>query len=152
MSNEVRDELLKKAEEMGLEFPKNIPTDKLQEKINQAETPTINEVKTANKVPSDARSKRIRSLKETRIVTITNREARESEVLSTVKLSVHNMYGSISKEVPLDIPVELETVLIEHCKSIMFTSVKPEIIDGKPTGNSIAVRRRKFSVSYEDVD
>ena len=84
----------------------------------------------------------------TRVVTITNKDNRENDIMTTVYLSFENQYFSLSKIVPLDIPVQLENSLIKIAEKTMMTLHKDEIKDGKRTGNKQPVRVKKFAVSY----
>jgi heme-binding NEAT domain protein len=82
------------------------------------------------------------------IVTITNKDSRDNDVMTTCYLSFENQHFSLSKVVPLDIPVELETALVKIAEGCMMTLHKDEIIGGKRTGNKVAVRTKKYAVSY----
>lgn len=178
-----RQELLDQANELGLEFPANIPTKKLQGMIEEAvgdgtpppvedDTPAPNpavkaeepveETNTSAGIPDvlknskdKAVQKRIKVKKlrdqafKTRIVTITNKDNRENDIMTTAYLSFENQYFGLSKLVPLDVPVELEEALIRIAESTMMTLHKDEIVDGKRTGNKIATSVKKFAVSYD---
>jgi hypothetical protein len=87
----------------------------------------------------------------TRIVTITNKDKRENEVMTTAFLSVENEHFGVSKVVPLDIAVELEVCLIKVAESTMMTLHKDEIKNGQRTGNKVAVPTKKYIVSYSDM-
>jgi len=82
------------------------------------------------------------------IVTITNKDNRENDIMTTVYLSFENQYFSLSRIVPLDIPVELEVSLIRIAEDTIMTLHKDEIIDGKRTGNKRTTRVKKFAISY----
>lgn len=168
-----RTELLLKAEELGLNFPKNIPTLKLEELIIESlesevnpsevdeeslvddfvEEPSEEVEKVSNKLPElELRRNIIRNARErayaTQIVTITNRDNRENDFMTTAYLSFENQHFGLSKLVPLDIPVELEQGLIDVAESTMITLHKDEIVAGKRTGNKVPVQVKKFAVSY----
>ena len=83
-----------------------------------------------------------------RVVTITNKDNRENDVVVNAYLSFENQYFGISKLVPLDVPVELEDALIKIAEKCTMTLHKAEIVNGKPTGNRIAVTVKKYAVSY----
>lgn len=87
-----------------------------------------------------------------RVVTITNKDNRENEVMTTVHLSVENQHFGISKIVPLDIPVELEECLIDQAEHTMMTLHKDQIVGGRRTGNKVAVPSKKFAISYARQD
>lgn len=181
-----RKELLKEAEELGLDFPKNIPTDKLEALIMdsleteqgdklteeeqaaeekakkeeaEAHAKLMNDVKKAESVKGSgelSRKSRIRQkiaeakkkAFKTRIVTLTNKDNRENDIMTTANLSFENQHFGLSKIVPLDVPVELEQALIDIAESTRITLHKDEIVDGKRTGNKIPVSVKKFAVSY----
>lgn len=188
-----RKELLKEAEELGLDFPKNIPTDKLEALIENsleseqgdklteeeqaaedsekaaedkskkeeaaAHAKLMNDVQNTENVKDSgelSRKSRIRqkiadskkkALK-TSIVTLTNKDSRENDVMTTANLSFENQHFGLSKIVPLDVPVELEKALIDIAESTRITLHKDEIVDGKRTGNRVPVSVKKFAISY----
>ena len=180
--NDERQELLEKANELGLEFPSNVKTEKLKGMIAEVENPeqkpseedkkTSEEPKTEEeKVIGIKRnkSKQIEKLKKkkrseltkrekiaiakhdatrTRVVTITNRDNRENDFTTTVRLSFENQYFGLSRIVPLDIPVELEEALIKVAESTLIPMHKAEEINGKRTGNQVTVQVKKFAISY----
>lgn len=84
----------------------------------------------------------------TKIVTLTNKDNRENDVATTAFLSFENQHFGLAKNVPLDIPVELEVSLITIAESCMITLHKDEIIGGKRTGNKVPVRVKKYAISY----
>ena len=147
-----RKALLAQAEEMGLEFPSNIKTDKLKAMVN-GDTPEepVAKAKPASKRPLTLREK-VKAAKDkafkTSVVTITNKDNRENSIMTTVHLSFENQHFGLSKIVPLDIPVELEDSLIRLAENTMMTLHKEEIVNGARTGNKIAVSVKKFAVSY----
>ena len=158
-----REQLINDANELGLEFPKNIKTSDLLAKVCEAKgiPVPVDEVPPSNPPTKDEsqvdvvkksnRDKILQRKKEaltTRIVTITNRDNRENSYTTTASLSFENQYFGLSKIVPLDVPVELEQALIDIAENTMMTLHKDEIVDGKRTGNKIAVPTKKYSVSY----
>lgn len=149
-----REELLDKAADLGLQFPKNIPTDKLEEKI-AASTPKKEESVSSKQLSlAELRRNITKKAKKkafaTRVITITNKDNRENDVMTTAYLSFENQHFGLSKLVPLDIPVELEQGLIDVAETTMITLHKDEIVKGRRTGNKVAVRVKKFAVSYVD--
>ena len=198
-----RDELMKQAEELGLEFPKNIPSEKLSRMVDnallseEAETTTQpNEedddltdeemkverdekaaMEKAAKEEAEAVAELQKSMKKTEkedtdrkpskrmlmrrkiaearkkafkthIVTLTNKDSRENDVMTTVNLSFENQYFGLSKIIPLDVPVELEKALIDIAESTRITLHKDEVVSGKRTGNKVPVSVKKFAISY----
>ena len=84
----------------------------------------------------------------TQVVTLTNKDNRENDVMTTAFLGFENQHFGLSKLVPLDIPVQLETALIQIAAATTMTLHKDEIIDGKRTGNKKAIRVKKYAISY----
>jgi len=109
-----------------------------------AEKPAMTKYELKRKKIADAKAR----AQKTRVVTITNKDNRENDFMTTVYLSFENQYFGISKIVPLDVPVELENSLIQIAAATMMTLHKDEIIDGKRTGNKVPVRVKKFAISY----
>lgn len=164
MANEERTALLEKANELSLDFPNNIPTEKLKAMIEEASGPKVKEeseeeteVKatqdnalTANqKLRKRIAEKRKKAMK-TRVVTITSKDTRDNDVANTAKLSFENQYYGASKVVPLDVPVELEQCLIDVAKTVMIPHHVAEVINGVRTGNSITKRTNKYVISYAE--
>ena len=87
-----------------------------------------------------------------RVVTITNKDKRENEVMTTVHLSVENQHFGVSRIIPLDIPVEIEQCLIDQAEHTMMTLHKDEVVNGRRTGNKVAVPTKKFAISYARQD
>jgi hypothetical protein len=198
-----RDELMKQAEKLGLDFPKNIPSEKLSRMVDnallseEAETTTqLNEedddltdeemkvekdekaaMEKAAKEEAEAVAELQKSMKKTEkedtdrkpskrmlmrrkiaearkkafkthIVTLTNKDSRENDVMTTVNLSFENQYFGLSKIIPLDVPVELEKALIDIAESTRITLHKDEVVSGKRTGNKVPVSVKKFAISY----
>jgi hypothetical protein len=84
----------------------------------------------------------------THIVTLTNKDSRENDVMTTVNLSFENQYFGLSKIIPLGVPVELEKALIDIAESTRITLHKDEVVSGKRTGNKVPVSVKKFAISY----
>lgn len=96
-------------------------------------------------------AKRREEAMKTRVVTITNKDSRENDVVTTAYLAVENQHFGISRIVPLDVPVELEECLINCAKECVMSMHKDEIIKGNRTGNKVTVRTKKYAVSYENL-
>lgn len=84
----------------------------------------------------------------TKIVTLTNKDPRENDRVTTAFLSFENQHFGLSKSVPLDIPVELEVSLIHIAENCKITLHKDEIKNGRPTGNKVPMRVKKYAISY----
>lgn len=160
-----REDLVEQANELGLEFAPNIGDKKLKQMIDEALGGTVKDEKPKEEpkvkenvhlTPLQKKNMKVAEAKKaafkTRIVTITNKDAREANVATTAHLSFENNYFGLAKNVPLDVPVELEVALIHIAKETEMTLHKAEVIDGKRTGNSIPVRVKKYSVNYEDTE
>ncbi len=93
-------------------------------------------------------SERKAAAMKTRIVTITNKDNRDNDFTTTASLSFENQFFGLAKNVPLDVPVELEQALIDIAESTIITHHKDEIVDGKRTGNKVPVSVKKYVVSY----
>lgn len=166
-----REELMNECNDLGIEFRSNASESALQKLIDdfkdkQAGFTPSPPVATKPEVAVDEQTKGNTETKEaklrkniakrkaeafkTRIVTITNRDKRESDVVTTAPLSVENQYFGIAKNVPLDIPVELEQCLIKVAENSMIPMHRDEIINGRRTGNKVTVMVKRYSVSYSD--
>jgi len=178
MSNDERKALIEEANELALEFQPNIPTAKLQALVDEAmgKPPAVEETAPASpatkiepeadpepeatveakvKQPLSAFARKRQKIAEskkrafkTQIVTLTNKDNRENDMMTTAYLSFENQYFGLSKIVPLDVPVELEASLISIAENTMITLHKDEVIEGKRTGNKRPVRVKKFAISY----
>ena len=152
-----REDVVAVAKGLGLEFPSNIPNDKLAEKIIEAGG-TLPENKDEQKPTESARPKTLREIVAearkqaftTRVVTITNKDSRESDVASAAYLSCQNEYFELSKAVPLDVAVELEQCLIDVALSTNITLHRSEIVNGRDTGNKVPVSVKKYTISFAD--
>lgn len=170
MSDNARKELIEQANALALEFPSNIPTAKLQAMVDESidALPSGEPEKIEEKAPASpevavdvperkprgnpkeiAKRLKIKKAKDlalaTEIVTITNKDNRENDVMTTAYLSFENQYFGRSRLVPLDIPVELERALIHIAESTTMTLHKD---DGTGTGNKVPVTVKKFAISY----
>ncbi|WAK44647.1 hypothetical protein vBAmePPT11V19_00021 [Alteromonas phage vB_AmeP_PT11-V19] len=159
MASEERQELLDKANALSLDFPDNIPSKKLQAMIDEAlgnDTQTEEDKEQDQKEAPKKLSRRQfiaerkRAAMATKVVTITNKDPRENDVATTAPLSFENQHYSVAKNVPLDVPVELEQALINVAESTIITLHKDEVINGKRTGNKIPVPVNKYIVSYSN--
>ena len=153
MSDRIK--LLEQADSLNLTYAKNISTLKLEELILEASgAPVIEkqpeDTSKMNKAELRRRATRIAKEKafSTSVVTITNRDNRENDFMTTAYLSFENQFFGLSKLVPLDIPVELEQGLINVAEATMIVLHKDEIIEGTRTGNKVPVQVKKFAISY----
>lgn len=88
----------------------------------------------------------------TSIVTLTNKDSRENENVTSAYLSVQNLHFARSRYVPLDVPIELEHCLIRCAESCMVTIHRDEMKNGRPTGNKITRRVPKYAVSHSPIE
>lgn len=171
-----REDMILEASDLGLKFKGNISNVKLAAMISEfkgepipvEETPPpgpavkaepkediaslqSNAQKLAN-AEHFARRQKIAAAKKkamkTSIVTLTNKDNRENDVMTTAFLSFENQHFGLAKNVPLDIPVELEAALIDVAKRCKITLHKDEIRGGHRTGNKVPVRVDKYAISY----
>lgn len=167
-----RKALIAEANELGLEFPSNVKTTKLQQMVDTAQgkavgvsapepdnrldyepgpSPAVKENAPALN-PMTARRRQIAERKaeamKTKIVTITNLDVRDAEFTTTAYLGFENDHFGLARNVPLDRPVELEVSLIEIAETLMMTIHRDEIIEGKRTGNKVTSQTRRYAVSY----
>lgn len=84
----------------------------------------------------------------TRVVTLTNKDSRENDTVTTAYLSVQNQYFAVARYVPLDVAVELEQCLINNAETAMITLHKDEMVNGRRTGNKVPIRVKKYAISY----
>lgn len=88
----------------------------------------------------------------THVVTLTNKDNRENDIMTTAYLSFENQHFGLAKLVPLDVPVELEEALIKIAANCTMTLHKDEIVDGKRTGNKVPTTVKKYAISYSRHD
>lgn len=149
------DEELAKLPEADPEPVKETPpaSPAMKADVEEEEEEDEKEVTTPRAVSAQIRKRlRIKAAKDKamkrRVVTLTNKDNRENDVVTNAYLSFENQYFGMSKLVPLDIPVELEDALIKIAEKCTMTLHKAEIVNGKPTGNRIPVIVKKYAVSY----
>lgn len=175
MSN--REDMIAEATDLGLDFKGNISNIKLASLINEYKglPAPIDEVpppspaakpdvvpepeedlrtagqKAAASVYAKKRAKIAAAKKaafKTQVVTLTNKDNRDNDVTTTAFLSFENLYFGLAKNVPLDIPVELEAALIGIAEICMITLHRDEIVNGRRTGNKVPMRVKKYAISY----
>ena len=152
-----RSDLIEEANSLGLEFQANVSTKKLQSKVDEAngvvnlEEPEVVVTKQPKVLTKRQKiNERREAAFKTRVVTLTNKDPRDSAVANTAHLSFENNYFGLAKNVPLDIPVELEVSLIKIAAAALMPLHKREYVDGKDTGNMVTVRVKKYAISYEE--
>ena len=174
MSKYDREAMIAEAIDLGLDFKGNISNKNLAAMLAdfKGEPPPVDEpappsppereLSAAEIVAAEAQAKaqekfrlkrekiaaaKARAMKK-HVVTITNKDNRENDVMTTVYLGFENQHFGVSKLVPLDTPVELEQALINIAANTTMTLHKDEIVDGKRTGNKVPTRVKKFAISY----
>ena len=161
-----REALIATATDLGLDFKGNISNEKLKALVAEAEgpkaapepeaEPEAEPTALVNKVSKEKRPLTLREkIQQSKarasklvVVTITNKDNRENDVMTTVHLSVENQHFAIGRNVPLDIPVEIEQCLVDLAECTMMTLHKDEIVNGRRTGNKVPVTVKKFAISY----
>lgn len=167
------EELKAEADVLGVEYSPNIGAKKLSEKIEayyesqaagdsvkvQAEPEPVKEAKKtiSKEETKEAKWRRIGAeLKakalQTRVVTITNNDPRESSVLTADYAGMENQFFSgKSLIIPFGIPTEVPQCVINVLKRTMITVHADEIINGQRTGNKVPKSVKKYNISYEDM-
>lgn len=96
-----------------------------------------------NKVKKEAFAKRK--------VTISYNDKRDNNEVNSIYLTCENMYFSLSKLVPLDVPIELEQCLINTAKEAKISVHRPDIVKGVQNVDKIrSVFAPKYTISYEE--
>ena len=94
---------------------------------------------------ADARARAFK----TQIVTLTNKDNRENDVVTTAYLAFENQHFGLARLVPLDVAIELEQALIKIAARTTMTLHKDEILPGgKRSGNKVPVTVKKYAISY----
>jgi len=149
---EYRAALIEEANALGLDFQTNVPSAKLQKMVDEAQGGAIGvsasdveipEVKvevevekkdiplTPKQAAHQARRKAViaarRRAMKTRIVILTNRDIRDAGDTTTAHLSYENQHYSFGKNVPLDIPVEIEISGISSSTGISKGTFLPKL-------------------------
>lgn len=106
----------------------------------------IKEAKSLKEIVSIVKKKAF----QTRVVTITYNDKRDSDKVTTAYLNCENQYFALSKIVPLNIPIKLEQCLIDCAKESKILQHIPEKKNGRDTGNMTPQLIRKYNVSYEE--
>ncbi len=168
------DELKQEADTLGITYKNNIGAIRLKERIEefyekQTDSGSLEELmEKAEKVeeqkepdvekkkqPAKSSKLNIAAIRakafETKIVTISSNDKRENHLVTTAPLSIENEYFGISRDVPLDVPVELEVCLIELAKSLKVVMHVDEIIDGRRTGNKVPKLVHRYVINFEDI-
>lgn len=128
------------------------PEADLEEELSVPATSEVQRVKDLAALRFRKKREKIAAMKraamKTQIVTITNKDNRENDVATTAFLSFENQHFGMAKNVPLDIPVQLEQALIDIAERCLITMHKDEVVNGKRTGNKVPVSVKKYVVSY----
>lgn len=105
------------------------------------------EVETSEKLAKDLIGKTREKAFKTKVVTIIYNDKRDNNETTTAYLTCENNYFAISRIVPLGIPVELEQCLIDTAKEVEILVHLPEVKNGRPTGNHIPSRIKKYTIT-----
>lgn len=157
------EELRAEADALGVTYAKTIGADKLAAKIEEFYNASANEVQvkvkeevvdvkpTADGDWKPLIAKMRADARKTKVVTITSNDKRDNEFTTECYLSVENQYLSLSKRVPLDIPVELEACLIAVAEEAPLVMHRDEVIGGHRTGNKSTYTGKAYNVSYTGI-
>lgn len=138
-------------EEIAPASPKAKPdpeTDESEVETEEVLSPARAVAKRRYQIKRERISKAKKAAFRTQVVTLTNKDNRENDMMTTAFLGFENQHFGLSKLVPLDVPVQLETSLIAIAAATTMTLHKDEIVDGKRTGNKKAIRVKKYAISY----
>ena len=139
------EELRQIADDMGVSYPNNIGVISLSEKIEETKANRIKESKVAPKklTVKEVKVLKAKDLSKVKIAVMDPNLAADT----TAFTSCHNMILDLARYVPLNMEIALEEVLIQDLENRKFVSSIPQIVDGKPTGNTVAIEKSTYSVS-----
>jgi len=133
------------ADDLGISYPNNIGTLSLSDKIEKAK-------KEQNKTKS-AKPRKL-SNKEEKILRASDLSKVQIAVMdpnlsadTTAFCSCHNMILDLARYAPLNMEIALEESLIQDLENRRFVASQPQIVDGRPTGNTVAKEMKTYSVS-----
>jgi len=121
------EELRKKADALGIEYPKTLGTAKLAAKIDAVENKEKTENKDKDKKPkklSPSEASKMRALSLRKVI-ISNLDQNNTGA-STVYACVENQTVSIARVLPLDKEIYVEEALIQAIKDMKSVSHKPK--------------------------
>jgi len=143
-------------EEAGPAGPAMKPEESNEVEVEETISKGVEAVRQRTKDKYQRRREQVAKAKQkamkTSVVTLTSKDSRENDVVTTAYLSVQNMYFSVARNVPLDIPVELEHCLIRCAETATITLHRDEIKNGRRTGNKVTARVPKYAISYSGID
>lgn len=167
-------ELKKEADELGVQYPKNITAEKLAEKIEEfyssketvdptmvAALEQINDVSANKEEKEEAgnprRSKeelfhekrlaREKAAKQTRIITIVDNDQRVNNHTTTCTVNCSNEYFDLGTIIlPLNEKIE---VMMGHIRTLKSVQIPLHVVDTK-TGMSTVRMRPRYTISFED--
>jgi len=143
-------EVKKEADQLGIEYPKNITVAKLEEKIEEAKKELT--VEKAEEIKPLTERERMaikrKSATERYFVNITSNDPRDDED-ETAFVGFGNKYFELARLVPLGQDVWLEKALIDILKDTkIIKHIQETDRLGKPTGNKKAKLVNKYNISY----
>jgi len=133
------------ADDLGIDYAKNIGLQTLQKKVDEAKGEKKKAKTMAPKKLTDAQVSKLKatSLSKVRIVNMNKENASATTVFS----GVHNMKIDLARVIPLNMDIALEEALIQDVEKRM--RLIPEAIIGKngsPTGNFKFVEVPEYAV------
>lgn len=156
------EELKKEADDLGINYPKNVTPGRLQEKIEEfysekEKMGTVDTVKAVDdtKPTVDARetkrlSKRVereKAARKTRIVTIIDNDQRVNNQTTTCTVNCSNEFFDLGTVIlPLNEKIE---VSVGHIRTLEEVKIPHHVRDSK-TGLSEVRIRPRYTISYED--
>ena len=145
-NNQNLDALKKEADNLGVEYGKNIGKETLEKRVKEAKAEKEAQKAKPPKKLTDAEVARLKATSLSK-VRITNLD-RDNASATTVFSGVHNMKMDIARVVPLNMDIALEEALIkdiERRKMLIPEAVMNK--HGEPTGNFRMVEAPAYAVT-----
>jgi hypothetical protein len=153
-------ELKQEADDLGINYAKNVSANKLQEKIEafydgkEQEAPPIEVAKEKEEAPAAAPGKtnkrlaREKAARETRVVTIIDNDQRVNNQTTTCTVNCSNEFFDLGTVIlPLNEKIE---VAMGHIRTLEQVKIPQHVRDNK-TGLASVRLRPRYTISYENV-
>jgi len=134
------------ADELGVEYVKNIGYETLEKRVQKAKKEKEKAAVAKPKKLTDAQV-RVMEAKNLKKVIVTNMDPNNAGQ-TTVFTSCHNMHMDLARVVPLGMEIALEQALIDSIKMKTTVASAPHIVNGKDTGNTIAKEVPMYAIAY----
>lgn len=170
-------ELKKEADELGVQYPKNITPDKLAEKIDEfyssnetkdtavtaalaaINTPTkevsvkaeetVDKTKTKEELFKEKRFAREKAARATKVISIVDNDQRVNNHTTTCTVNCSNEYFDLGTIIlPLNENIE---VAVGHIKTLESVKIPLHVVDTK-TGMASVRMRPRYTISYQNVN